>query len=182
MPPFSKKLKFPKKWNDHEFSPQLMEKLKEIELSLLQSKELHKGFSLLNKGIKGTKVLFIGSSNQEKIYAALYLAKSIDKEVYRIDLSILVSKYIGETEKNLELLFARAEDKDWILFIDEADALLGKRTDVKDAHDRYPNQEVTYLLQRIEDFDGLVILASNFKISYDDAFLKRFDSIIQLHD
>jgi SpoVK/Ycf46/Vps4 family AAA+-type ATPase len=92
---------------------------------------------------------------------------------------MVVSKYIGETEKNLELLFARAENKNWILFFDEADALFGKRTNVRDAHDKYANQEVSYLLQRIEDYNGLVILATNIKQNIDDAFLRRFNSIIK---
>ena len=91
---------------------------------------------------------------------------------------MVVSKYIGETEKNLSNLFSKAENKDWILFFDEADALFGKRTNVKDAHDKYANQEVSYLLQRVEDYNGLVILASNFKNNIDEAFLRRFQSII----
>ncbi|MBK8195839.1 MAG: ATP-binding protein, partial [Lewinellaceae bacterium] len=101
------------------------------------------------------------------------------KDVYRIDLSTVVSKYIGETEKNLSSLFERAEDKNWILFFDEADALFGKRTNVRDAHDKYANQEVSYLLQRIEEFGGLVILASNMKSNIDDAFMRRFNAIIK---
>jgi SpoVK/Ycf46/Vps4 family AAA+-type ATPase len=92
---------------------------------------------------------------------------------------MVVSKYIGETEKNLELLFARAEDKDWILFFDEADAIFGKRTNVRDAHDKYANQEVSYLLQRIEDYNGLVILATNMKSNIDDAFIRRFNDIVK---
>jgi SpoVK/Ycf46/Vps4 family AAA+-type ATPase len=92
---------------------------------------------------------------------------------------MVVSKYIGETEKNLELLFARAEDKNWILFFDEADAIFGKRTSVRDAHDKYANQEVSYLLQRIEDYNGLVILATNMKSNIDDAFIRRFNDIVK---
>jgi SpoVK/Ycf46/Vps4 family AAA+-type ATPase len=92
---------------------------------------------------------------------------------------MVVSKYIGETEKNLENLFAKAEAKQWILFFDEADALFGKRTNVRDAHDKYANQEVSYLLQRVEDFDGLVILATNMKNNIDDAFIRRFNAIIK---
>ena len=92
---------------------------------------------------------------------------------------MVVSKYIGETEKNLENLFARAEAKNWILFFDEADALFGKRTSVRDAHDKYANQEASYLLQRMEDFDGLIILAKNKKNNIDDAFIRRFNAIIQ---
>ena len=90
----------------------------------------------------------------------------------------MVSKYIGETEKNLETIFDRAEEKEWILFFDEADALFGKRTGVKDAHDKYSNQEVSYLLQRIENYNGLVILATNMKSNIDDAFTRRFNSMI----
>jgi SpoVK/Ycf46/Vps4 family AAA+-type ATPase len=95
-----------------------------------------------------------------------------------VDLSTVVSKYIGETEKNLFNLFNRAENKDWILFFDEADALFGKRTNVQSAHDRYANQEVAYLLQRVEEYQGLVILASNFKSNIDEAFVRRFQTII----
>jgi len=91
---------------------------------------------------------------------------------------MVVSKFIGETEKNLANLFDRAENKDWILFFDEADALFGKRTGIRDAHDKYANQEVSYLLQRVETYNGLVILASNFKSNIDEAFVRRFQSII----
>jgi SpoVK/Ycf46/Vps4 family AAA+-type ATPase len=91
---------------------------------------------------------------------------------------MVISKYIGETEKNLERLFARAEDKEWILFFDEADALFGKRTDVRDSHDKYASQEVSYLLQRIEDYNGLVILAVNSKHNLDEGFLRRFHTIL----
>ena len=90
----------------------------------------------------------------------------------------MVSKYIGETEKNLSRLFDKAENKNWILFFDEADALFGKRTDIRDAHDKYANQEVAYLLQRIEGYNGLVILATNQRANVDDAFTRRFQAII----
>jgi len=90
----------------------------------------------------------------------------------------VVSKYIGETEKNLSRLFDKAENKNWILFFDEADALFSKRTDVRDAHDKYANQEVAYLLQRIEGYNGLVILASNQRANIDDAFVRRLQAII----
>ena len=91
---------------------------------------------------------------------------------------MIVSKYIGETEKNLSALFDKAENKDWILFFDEADAIFGKRTGVREAHDKYANQEISYLLQRIESFPGLIILASNLKNNMDDAFSRRFHSTI----
>jgi SpoVK/Ycf46/Vps4 family AAA+-type ATPase len=98
--------------------------------------------------------------------------------VYRVDLSMVVSKYIGETEKNLEKVFAKAEHKNWILFFDEADALFGKRTSISDAHDKYANQEIAYLLQRLEDYNGLVILSSNMRSNLDEAFSRRLQSVI----
>ena len=91
---------------------------------------------------------------------------------------MIVSKYIGETEKNLAGVFDMAENKNWILFFDEADALFGKRTQTKDSHDRYANQEISFLLQRIEDFPGVAILASNLKSNLDDAFSRRFQSFV----
>lgn len=128
---------------------------------------------------KGFRVLFYGPAGTGKTLTAGVLGNETKKDVYKIDLSMVVSKYIGETEKNLELLFARAEDKDWILFFDEADAIFGKRTSVRDAHDKYANQEVSYLLQRIEDYNGLVILATNMKNNIDDAFIRRFNDIVK---
>jgi SpoVK/Ycf46/Vps4 family AAA+-type ATPase len=128
---------------------------------------------------EGYKALFYGPSGTGKTLVSSLLGQQFSKEVFRIDLSQVVSKYIGETEKNLEKVFAKAEKRDWILFFDEADALFGKRSQVQNAHDKYANQEVSYLLQRIEDFPGLVILASNFKSNIDPAFLRRFNSIIE---
>jgi SpoVK/Ycf46/Vps4 family AAA+-type ATPase len=98
--------------------------------------------------------------------------------VYRIDLSKIVSKYIGETEKNMANVFDQAQNKNWILFFDEADALFGKRTEGSSSNDRHANQEIAYLLQRIEDFPGVVILASNLKSNIDEAFARRFQSAI----
>jgi GTPase SAR1 family protein len=128
---------------------------------------------------EGYRVLFYGPAGTGKTLTANVLGNETSKEVYKIDLAMVTSKYIGETEKNLELLFARAEDKDWILFFDEADAIFGKRTAVKDAHDKYANQEVSYLLQRIEEFNGLVILATNMKNNIDEAFIRRFNDIVK---
>jgi ATPase family associated with various cellular activities (AAA) len=128
---------------------------------------------------KGYRALFYGPPGTGKTLTAGILGNELSKDVYRIDISMVVSKYIGETEKNLELLFARAEDKGWVLFFDEADALFGKRTDVRDAHDKYANQEVSYLLQRIEDYDGLIILATNKKNNIDEAFVRRFNSVLK---
>ncbi len=109
---------------------------------------------------------------------ACLLGKSTDHDVYKVDLSLIVSKYIGETEKNLAKVFDQAQSKGWILFFDEADALFGKRIDTQDAHDRYANQEVSFLLQRIETFDGVAILASNRRDDLDVAFARRFESMI----
>jgi SpoVK/Ycf46/Vps4 family AAA+-type ATPase len=126
----------------------------------------------------GYRALFHGPPGTGKTLAALILCKKTGKDIFRIDLSMVVSKFIGETEKNLSLLFERSKKKGWVLFFDEADALFGKRTNIRDAHDKYANQEVAYLLQRIENHDGLVILASNFKANIDDAFIRRFQSVI----
>ena len=126
----------------------------------------------------GYRALFHGPPGTGKTLTAALLGKLTGRDVFRIDLSMIISKFIGETEKNLAQLFDRAENKDWILFFDEADPLFGKRTGVRDAHDRYANQEVSYLLQRVETFGGLVILASNFKANIDEAFVRRFQSII----
>ena len=133
----------------------------------------------MKKRIKpGYRALFYGPPGTGKTLTATLLGKHTGKDVFRIDLSRVVSKYIGETEKNLSRLFDKAENKDWILFFDEADALFGKRTDIRDAHDKYANQEVAYLLQRIESYDGLVILASNQRANIDDAFVRRLQAII----
>jgi len=135
-------------------------------------------WDLKNSFKSGYKALFYGPPGTGKTFTAILLGKQFNKDVYRIDLSQVVSKYIGETEKNLEKVFQKAENKDWILFFDEADALFGKRTSISSSHDRYANQETAYLLQRIEDFNGLVILASNDKSNIDSAFLRRFNAIV----
>jgi SpoVK/Ycf46/Vps4 family AAA+-type ATPase len=133
----------------------------------------------MHKKLKsGHRALFYGPPGTGKTLTASLLGKYTGKDVFRIDLSRVVSKYIGETEKNLSKLFDKAEHKNWILFFDEADALFGKRTDIRDAHDKYANQEVAYLLQRIEGYNGLVILATNQRGNIDDAFARRFQSII----
>lgn len=134
----------------------------------------------LGKRLKpGYKSLFYGPPGTGKSMTAALLGKSTGKPVYKVDLSMVVSKYIGETEKNLAKVFDQAEIQDWILFFDEADALFGKRTQVNSANDRFGNQEIGYLLQRIEDFPGVVILASNLKDNIDDAFTRRFQSMVE---
>lgn len=128
----------------------------------------------------GFIALFYGAPGTGKTMLAGILANTYGIDMYHVDLSQVVSKYIGETEKNLEILFNRLQGKNCMLFFDEADSLFGKRSDVKDAHDRYANQEVSYLLQRIEKFDGLTILASNFENNIDDAFKRRIDLSINV--
>ena len=126
----------------------------------------------------GYRALFYGPPGTGKTLAATLLGKKNGMEVYRVDLSMIVSKYIGETEKNLARVFDRAEHRNWILFFDEADALFGKRTSAQTSNDRHANQEVAYLLQRIEDFPGTVILATNLKSNIDEAFTRRFQSVV----
>jgi len=136
------------------------------------------GFSRkMNRGM-GISALFAGESGTGKTMAAEVIANELRLNLYRIDLSSVVSKYIGETEKNLRQLFDAAEDGGAILFFDEADALFGKRSEVKDSHDRYANIEINYLLQRMEVYSGLAILATNMKSSLDPAFVRRLRFIV----
>ena len=111
--------------------------------------------------------------------AAEIIAGELGLELYKIDLSTVVSKYIGETEKNLSRIFAEAETSNAILFFDEADALFGKRSEVKDSHDRYANIEIGYLLQRMEEYDGVVVLATNFRKNMDEAFVRRLQFTVE---
>jgi len=166
-------------FNDLVIQEDLMQQIDEIKSWLKYNDELMNNYGMKYKLKKGYRTLFYGPPGTGKTFTAQILGNDLNKEVFKIDLSMVVSKYIGETEKNLELLFARAEDKSWILFFDEADALFGKRTNVRDAHDKYANQEVSYLLQRIEDYNGLVILATNMKNNIDDAFIRRFNSLLK---
>ncbi len=165
-------------WGDLVLPDRVFKQLNQIETWILKRERLVRKRGVGKNLRSGFKVLFHGPPGTGKVLTAALLGKKSGREVYRIDLSQIVSKYIGETEKNLASLFDRAENKDWILFFDEADALFGKRTSVKDAHDRYANQEVSYLLQRIEDYPGLVILSANLRNNIDEAFLRRFQLII----
>jgi len=155
-----------------------LEQLDEIRIWVTHGATLLNDWNMSSKLRAGYTSLFHGPPGTGKTLAASLLGKLCGRKVYKIDLSMVVSKYIGETEKNLARVFERAEGHGWILFFDEADALFGKRTSVKDAHDRYANQEVSYLLQRIEEYSGVAILASNLKSNIDDAFLRRFQSVI----
>ncbi|MGD1992200.1 MAG: ATP-binding protein [Anaerolineae bacterium] len=131
----------------------------------------------MNRGL-GISALFAGESGTGKTMAAEVMANDLRLNLYRIDLSTVVSKYVGETEKNLRRLFDAAEDGGAILFFDEADALFGKRSEVKDSHDRYANIEISYLLQRMEAYRGLAILATNMKSALDQAFMRRLRFVI----
>jgi len=171
-------LKTEREWTELILEKQTMNELLEIKTWLQHGQKLIGEFGISKKLKFGYRALFHGSSGTDKTLAATLLGKMTGLEVFKIDLSMIISKYIGETEKNLATLFNKAENKNWILFFDEADALFGKRTNVRDAHDKYANQEVSYLLQRIENYYGLVILASNLKNNIDAAFLRRFNSVI----
>jgi SpoVK/Ycf46/Vps4 family AAA+-type ATPase len=128
---------------------------------------------------KGLNVLFVGPSGTGKTMAAEILAGALGLDLYKIDLACVISKYIGETEKNLSKIFQEAEQSNVMLFFDEADALFGKRSEVRDAHDRYANIEINYLLQKMEEYDGVVILASNFQKNIDEAFTRRLRFIVE---
>lgn len=136
------------------------------------------GFEAVSSRGLGITALFSGASGTGKTMAAEVLANELHLDLFRIDLSTVVSKYIGETEKNLRRLFDAAEDGGAILFFDEADALFGKRTEVRDSHDRYANIEINYLLQRMESYRGLAILATNMKNALDPAFMRRIRFIV----
>lgn len=166
-------------WKDLILNEKTTGQISEIETWLNHNEALMNDWGMKSRIKPGFRVLFSGPPGTGKTLTATLLGKYTGRDVFRIDLSLVVSKYIGETEKNLSRLFDRAKNKNWILFFDEADAIFGKRTSVRDAHDKYANQEVSYLLQRIESHPGLVILASNLKSNIDSAFTRRFNAIIE---
>jgi SpoVK/Ycf46/Vps4 family AAA+-type ATPase len=127
----------------------------------------------------GISVLFSGVSGTGKTMAAEIIANELELDLYKIDLSSVVSKYIGETEKNLNKIFHEAESSNAILFFDEADAFFGKRSEVKDSHDRYANIEIGYLRQKMERYEGISILATNLKQNMDDAFTRRIKFVVE---
>ncbi|MCX2743011.1 AAA family ATPase [Mangrovivirga sp. M17] len=166
------------KWDDLVLPYDTFEAMEELRIWMEHGNKLL-GHSDLKRRLKpGYRTLFYGPPGTGKTLTASLIGNEFDIPVYRVDLSLVVSKWIGETEKNLKQLFDMAENKRWALFFDEADSLFGKRTQTSSANDRYANQEVSYLLQRIEDFPGLVILASNLKNNMDAAFTRRFQSTI----
>ena len=166
-------------WKDLILNEKTSKQIAEIETWLKHNETLLDNWNMKDRIRPGFRVLFSGPSGTGKTLTATLLGKYTGRDVFRIDLSLVVSKYIGETEKNLSRLFDRAQNQNWILFFDEADAIFGKRTSVRDAHDKYANQEVSYLLQRIESHPGLVILATNLKSNIDTAFTRRFNTIIE---
>jgi hypothetical protein len=165
-------------WVDLVLPPATLAQLEEVRDWLEHGDTLLHTLGMAARMRPGYTCLFHGPPGTGKTLSACLLGKLCEREVHRVDLSMVVSKYIGETEKNLARVFDLAEQRGWILFFDEADALFGKRTRVDSAHDRYANQEVSYLLQRIEDFPGVVILSSNLRGNIDDAFTRRFQSVI----
>lgn len=166
-------------WSDLILPQTTLNELQSIEAWYNSSHILMEDWDMQKTLKPGFRVLFYGDPGTGKTLAASLLGKYTEQPVFRVDVSMLVSKYIGETEKQLAKLFDKAENKNWILFFDEADAIFGKRTNVRDAHDKYANQEVSYLLQRIETFSGLIILASNYKNNMDKAFTRRFHNCIE---
>ncbi|MGB0522555.1 MAG: ATP-binding protein [Flammeovirgaceae bacterium] len=169
-------------WEDLILPEKTLANIREMESWVKHQQTIMEEWGLDRHIKKGYRSIFHGPSGTGKTLTATLLGKSLDKPVYRVDLSMIVSKYIGETAKNLENVFAQAEQQDWILFFDEADALFGKRTTVSNSNDRHSNQEIAYLLQRIEDYDGIVILATNQYYDMDAAFVRRFQSIIHFEE
>lgn len=165
-------------WDELVLDPQTREDVEDIIVWTSQQNVLMDDWNLDRRIKPGFRALFYGPPGTGKTLTACLLGKATGLPVYRIDLSKVVSKYIGETEKNLASLFDHAQNHDWILFFDEADSLFGKRTESRNANDRAANQQVSYLLQRIEDFPGTTILATNQRSNLDEAFGRRFQSMI----
>lgn len=165
-------------WEDLIIPERTRNQLDDLQNWLAYSEKLKEHPQLGKRAKQGYRTLFYGPPGTGKTLTASLLGKSANRPVFRIDLSLMVSKYIGETEKNLAGVFKRAENKNWILFFDEAESLFSKRTNNESSNDRFANQEVAYLLQRIENYNGMVILASNLKQNMDNAFMRRFQSMV----
>jgi hypothetical protein len=169
------------RWPDLVLPPTTMKRLEEI-VGAVRRRETVFGrwaFGRRTGGRGGLMVLFSGASGTGKTMSAAVVAGELGLDLYRIDLAGVVSKYIGETEKNLDRIFSAARRANVVLFFDEADALLGKRSEVKDAHDRYANIEIAYLLQKMEEHDGVVVLASNLAKNMDQAFSRRMHGVVE---
>jgi len=175
----ARRLETPLEWDDLVLPPAALAGVDEVRTWIQHRDALFAGLPKLGRHMKpGYVALFHGPPGTGKTLAAALLGKATGIPVYRVDLAALVSKWIGETEKNLARVFDAAVLKRWILFFDEADALLGKRGDGRGVQDRYANQEIAYLLQRIEDHPGVVILASNMRSAIDPAFSRRFHATV----
>jgi AAA+ superfamily predicted ATPase len=168
-------------WDDLILPPATLTQLREVVEALKNRHVVYTqwGFEEKLSLGKGLKALFAGESGTGKTMTAEVMARELGLDLYKIDLSTVVSKYIGETEKNLDRIFRAAQSSNAIIFFDEADALFGKRSQVKDAHDRYANIEVAYLLQKIEEYDGFVILATNLILNIDEAFKRRMNHTVE---
>ncbi len=168
-------------WNDLVLPRPTLKRVKEITAAIQHRNKVYKEWGMERRvhNANGLMVLFSGASGTGKTMTASVIARNIGLHLYRIDLSGIVSKYIGETEKNLDKIFAGVRRANAILFFDEADALFGKRSEVKDAHDRYANIEVAYLLQKMEEHDGVVILATNLSKNMDQAFSRRMHYVVE---
>jgi hypothetical protein len=168
-------------WDELVLPEQQMRALRDVAAHVRQRAKVYETWGFAAKGERGLGIsaLFAGVSGTGKTMAAEVLANDLRLDLYRIDLSQVVSKYIGETEKNLRRVFDAAEEGGAVLLFDEADALFGKRSEVKDSHDRYANIEVSYLLQRMEAYRGLAVLTTNLKSAVDTAFLRRLRFIVQ---
>ncbi len=169
------------RWDDIILPPDRLQQLREICNCVKYRALVYDAWGFDRKVAlgKGLNVLFAGPSGTGKTMAADIMAGELGLDLYKIDLSTVVSKYIGETEKNLARIFEEAETSNAILFFDEADALFGKRSEVRDAHDRYANIEINYLLQKMEEHEGMTILASNFRKNMDEAFVRRLHFAVE---
>jgi len=168
-------------WNDIVLPDEQLEQIREVCNQARHWRRVFEdwGFNRKLSLGKGLNVLFSGPPGTGKTMAAEVIASELKLDLYKIDLSQVVSKYIGETEKNLDRIFSAAENSNAILFFDEADALFGKRSEVKDSHDRYANIEIGYLLQKMEEYEGIAILATNVKHHIDEAFVRRMQAVIE---
>ena len=174
---FSKPIATDLTWEDLDIPKVKLSQIHQIEKWIKSNNARKVNSPRITKRKRGYSALFYGPGTGKTLTASL-LGKYTNRNAYRIDLSMVISKYIGETEKNLAQVFNKADHKGWILFFDEADALFGKRTGVEDAHDKYANQEVSYLLQRIETYNGIVIIASESKTNIEETFLRLLDMVI----
>lgn len=169
----------PLEWSDLFINEETEKGLHQFRLWLRHEEEMRSRPQLARHLNKGIRVLFYGPSGTGKTLTASLIGKEFNLPVYRIDLSQMVSKWIGETEKNLARVFDVAERENWVLFFDEADALFSARGEVSSSNDRHANQQVSYLLQRVENYDGAIVMATNLKDNIDSAFLRRFQLMIE---